>query len=250
MASEAINMAASSNSDEQGHDEHASAAGFEFEVDFSTSPEAPAQDFMFGEQQLLTSSSTPEHDSSAPEGAARNLLIIPAPLGSRNTVFFLDNCRRLAVTHYQTELTFTAPAAVTTPQFSLQFYIRSNESMFNTRDNLMTILGWCEKLLLLPAIEHLLHELGLSGTSIRFEVYDGFDSFKVSPALCTCCDQAEKTDFVLGDHRSQQRRERASAYVHRVPRLPKGVDASQHECPTRQSSSPPCSASTCRRPPF
>lgn len=72
-----------------------------------------------------------------------------------------------------------APPAVPAPQFLLKFYIRSNAAMFNTRENLRVILGWCEKLLVLPAINHLLHELGLSGTSIRLEMYDGLGSFEV-----------------------------------------------------------------------
>jgi hypothetical protein len=88
----------------------------------------------------------------------------------------------------------------------------------------MAILGWCEKLLLLPAIDHrLLHELGLSGTSVRFGTYVGLDSCEVSLALSICCYQPEKTDFVPGNNRAQQTREGAPAYVHRVPGLPARV---------------------------
>lgn len=173
-------MASSSNSDEQGsYDGHDSPAGSEFDLDFSTSPGSTMQDFMCEEDQLATSPQSPEGESSVPQSEARTLLILPVPLGPRNTFFFLDHTRRLAATHYQTEQKHTVPTTATAPQFLIKFYIRSNASMFNTRDKLKTILGWCEQLFVLPAINHLLHELGLSGTSIRFEMYDGLESFEV-----------------------------------------------------------------------
>jgi hypothetical protein len=54
--------------------------------------------------------------------------------------------------------------------------------MFNRPDALKTVLRWCENMLALSAVTHLLHQLGLSGTSVRVEMYDGLNSFKVRPA--------------------------------------------------------------------
>lgn len=170
------------------------------DLDFSMTLETPMLDLLSEEEILPTPSAVPDFDDSAPKGEARALLIVPVPPGTRKTCFFLDHTRRLAVTHHQTEPKPTsaeeneapgasslgstsgsslAPLAVPAPQFLLKFYIRSNTAMFNTRENLQVILGWCERLFVLPAINHLLHELGLSGTSIRLEMYDGLGSFEV-----------------------------------------------------------------------
>jgi hypothetical protein len=168
-------------------------------LDFSMTPETPMLDLL-SEEILPTPSTAPNFDNSAPKGEAGALLIVPVPPGTRKTCFFLDHTRRLAVTHHQTEpkptraeendapsvsyfgstvipqgLSDSNPA----PQFLLKFYIRSNAAMFNTRENLQVILGWCEKLFMLSAINNLLHELGLSGTSIRLEMYDGLGTFEV-----------------------------------------------------------------------
>jgi len=180
------------------------------DLDFSMTPESPMLDLLSEEEILPTPSAVSDFDDSAPKGGARALLIVPVPPGTRKTCFFLDHTRRLAVTHHQTESKPTSaeqneapsastldstmvlqrpsgsslsPLAVPAPQFLLKFYIRSNAAMFNSRENLRVILGWCEKLFVLPAINHLLHELGLSGTSIRFEMYDGLGSFEVILAL-------------------------------------------------------------------
>jgi hypothetical protein len=175
------------------------------DLDFSITPETPMLDLL-SEELLPTSSAAPDFDDSTPKGEARALLIVPVPPGTRKTCFFLDHSRRLAVTYHQTEpkpisteendapsassLESTvipqdpsgsnpAPPAGPAPQFLLKFYIRSNAAMFNTQENLQVILGWCEKLFVLSAINNLLHELGLSGTSIRLEMYDGLGSFEV-----------------------------------------------------------------------
>jgi hypothetical protein len=174
-------------------------------LDFSTTPETTMLDLL-SEEILPTPSTAPDFDNSAPKGEAGALLIVPVPPGTRKTCFFLDHTRRLAVTHHQTEPKPTraeendapsvpslgstvipqglndsnpAPPAGPAPQFLLKFYIRSNAAMFNTRENLQVVLGWCEKLFMLSAINNLLHELGLSGTSIRLEMYDGLGSFEV-----------------------------------------------------------------------
>jgi hypothetical protein len=176
------------------------------DLDFSMTPETPMLDLLSEEEILPTPSAVPGFDDPALKGEARALMIVPVPPGTRKTCFFLDHTRRLAVTHHQTELKPTSseeneapsasslgsttvpqrpsgsslvPLAVPAPQFLLKFYIRSNTAMFNGRENLQVILGWCEKLFVLPAINHLLHELGLSGTSIRLEIYDGLGSFEV-----------------------------------------------------------------------
>ena len=176
------------------------------DLDFSMTLETPMLDLLSEEEILPTPSAVPDFDDSAPKDEARALLIVPVPPGTRKTCFFLDHTSRLAVTHHQTEPkpisaeeneapsasslgstmvpqrpsgSSLAPLAVPAPQFLLKFYIRSNAAMFNTRENLQVILGWCEKLFVLPAINHLLHELGLSGTSIRLEMYDAFGSFEV-----------------------------------------------------------------------
>jgi hypothetical protein len=176
------------------------------DLDFSMTPETAMLDLLSEEEILPTPSEAPGFDDPALKGEARALLIVPVPPGTRKTCFFLDHTRRLAVTHHQTEPKPTsaeendtpsasslgstvipqgpsgsspASPAVPAPEFLLKFYIRSNTAMFNTRENLQVILGWCEKLLVLPAINHLLHELGLSGTSIRLEMYDGLGSFEV-----------------------------------------------------------------------
>ena len=176
------------------------------DLDFSMTPETPMLDLLSEEEILPTPSAVPGFDDPALKGEARALMIVPVPPGTRKTCFFLDHTRRLAVTHHQTELKPTSseeneapsasplgsttvpqrpsgsslvPLAVPAPQFLLKFYIRSNTAMFNGRENLQVILGWCEKLFVLPAINHLLHELGLSGTSIRLEMYDGLGSFEV-----------------------------------------------------------------------
>jgi hypothetical protein len=174
-------------------------------LDFSTTPETTMLDLL-SEEILPTPSTAPDFANSAPNSEAGALLIVPVPPGTRKTCFFLDHTRRLAVTHHQTEPKPTraeendapsvpslgstvipqglndsnpAPPAGPAPQFLLKFYIRSNAAMFNTRENLQVILGWCEKLFTLSAINNLLHELGLSGTSIRLEMYDGLGSFEV-----------------------------------------------------------------------
>ena len=176
------------------------------DLDFSMTPETPILDLLSEEEILPTPSAVPDFDDSAPKDEARALLIVPVPPGTRKTCFFLDHTRRLAVTYHQTEpkppsaeeneapsasplgstmapqrpsSSSLAPLAAPAPQLLLKFYIRSNAAMFNTRENLQVILGWCERLFVLPAINHLLHELGLSGTSIRLEMYDGFGSFEV-----------------------------------------------------------------------
>ena len=166
------------------------------DLDFSMTLDTPMLDLLSEEEILPTPSVVPDFDHSPPKGDARPLLIVPVPPGTRKTCFFLDHTRRLAVTHHQTEPkptsaeeneapsasplgSTTTPLAVPAPRFLLKFYIRSNAAMFNTRENLRVILGWCEKLFVLSAINHLLHELGLSGTSIRLEMYDGLGSFEV-----------------------------------------------------------------------
>jgi hypothetical protein len=207
MPSDDISMALFSMHDEQGYNDYDSGAGPDFDPDFSTSTGTPMQDFLSDEEQLSTFSQTPAwtlftttpdtpaSDIPGPPGEPRTLWIIPAPLGPRNTVFFLDHTRHLAVTHYQTKDRTTLPTAIMAPQFLLQLYIRSNTSVINTRNNLKTIVGWCEQVLALQAINHLLHELRLSGISIRVEMYDGLENFKASLARSTYCFQAEKIDF-------------------------------------------------------
>jgi hypothetical protein len=214
MSPKDTRMASSLKPAEQDFYDDYSAADSVLNLDFSTNTSSTMQDFLSDEEQLPRPSQTPNSDSPALQGEARPLLVAPAPLGPRNTAFFLDHTRRLAITHYQTDHRHTVPAAATAPQFLLQLYIRSNASMFDTRDNLKTILGWCEKLLVLPAINHLLHELGLSGTSMRLEMYDGLDSFKASLALSTHCSQAENIDFfqAIIDH-SRNEREHRNMYI-------------------------------------
>lgn len=175
------------------------------DLDFSMTPETPIFDLL-SDDIPPTPSAAPGFDDSAPKGETGALLIVPVPPGIRKTCFFLDHTRRLAVTHHQTGPKPThaeendalsasslgstaipqdpsgsspAPPAGPAPQFLLKFYIRSNAAMFNTRENLQVILGWCEKLFMLSAINNLLHKLGLSGTSIRLEMYDGLGSFEV-----------------------------------------------------------------------
>jgi hypothetical protein len=178
------------------------------DLDFSMTPEIPMIDLL-SEDILQTPSVAPDFEDSAPKDETGALLIVPVPPGTRKTYFFFDHTRRLAVTHYQTEPTPTdaeendspsasyigstvtpqdssgsnpAAPAGPVPQFLLKFYIRSNVAMFNSRENLQVILGWCEKLFMLSAINNLLHKLGLSGTSIRLEMYDGLGSFEVTLA--------------------------------------------------------------------
>lgn len=181
MASEDVSMALASTPDEQDFDTVYSPKCPEFDLDFPTGTCTSIHDFM-SDQQVSAFCASPGSNSSASQDKTRSPMIIPAPLGPRNTIFFLDHMRRLAVTHYQTKDRSTLSTAVTAPQFVLRLYIRSNGSMFNTRDDLKTVLHWCENLLVLPAVTHLLHELGLSGTSIRVEMYDGLDNFQVSSA--------------------------------------------------------------------
>jgi hypothetical protein len=181
MVSEGLSVARSPAANGQHFERGYSPTRLEIDLDFPTTTSTSTHDLM-SDQRVSAFSATPGSNGSASPDEAQPPLIVPAPLGPRNTIFFLDHRRRLAVTHYQTEDRSTPPTAVAAPQFVLRLYIRSSRSAFNTRDALMTILCWCEHLLVLPAVTHLLHELGLSGTSIRVEMYDGLDSFKVSPA--------------------------------------------------------------------
>ena len=167
-------------------DEHrdplGSAAGSEFDLDFSScSNLATTQDPLSDKASLdhifaLPASATaPAPVASSP----KQTLIVHATRDSRNTFFFLDHTRRLAITHHQRVPRPPDSGEDIAPQFVLTLYIRSSLSMFSNPDDMRTILGWGENLLMLPAISHLLHELGLSGMSMRIELYDGHGSFEV-----------------------------------------------------------------------
>jgi hypothetical protein len=180
MASEDVSMALSPALDEQELDKSYYQTSSAFHLDLLTSSIAPNPGFM-SDQHVSALPTTPSSNSSASVDRARHPLIIPAPWGPRDTVFFLDHMRRLAVTHYQTKDRSTLPTTVTAPKFVLRLYIRSSTSMFNKLDALETVLNWCENMLALSAVTHLLHQLGLSGTSVRVEMYGGLNSFKVRP---------------------------------------------------------------------
>ena len=167
-------------------DEHrdslGSAAGSEFDLDFSSgSGPTTTQDPLSDEASLDYISALPASATALAPIASppRPPLIVRATRDSRNTFFFLDHTRRLAITHYQRVPRLPGIGEGLAPQFVLTVYIRSNLSMFSTPDDMRTILGWGENLLMLPAISHLLHELGLSAMSLRIELYDGQASFEV-----------------------------------------------------------------------
>src|SRR2546423_8809868 len=173
-------MTHSSVPEEQSCDDHnGSVTDFELDIGVSMSAGPTTHDFMSDEKQLPISSSTPDLGNSDSQDSSKHSLIVAPTISSRNTFFFLDHTGRLAVTHYQKGPRPTTAVETDAPQFVLQIYILSNESMFGTRDALKTTISWCEKLLLLPATTHLLHELGLTGTSVRFEMYDGLANFEV-----------------------------------------------------------------------